>query len=117
VSCCPPTPSTPHAYIPPQQQCWTSQGMDCHLVDTCRVGACSATADCCCCLLLAACCLLCQGSGWGWLGYNKASGALDIVTCANQDPLAAKVRGPQGGGAPVLLARCVGGLPAGTAAR
>jgi hypothetical protein len=42
---------------------------------------------CCCCLLL----LLCQGSGWGWLGYNKASGALDIVTCANQDPLAAKV--------------------------
>lgn len=32
-----------------------------------------------------------QGSGWGWLGYNKASKALDIVTCANQDPLAAKV--------------------------
>jgi Fe-Mn family superoxide dismutase len=31
-----------------------------------------------------------QGSGWGWLGYNKASKALDIVTCANQDPLAAK---------------------------
>ncbi|KAF8071255.1 Sod2 [Scenedesmus sp. PABB004] len=31
-----------------------------------------------------------QGSGWGWLGYNKASGALEIATCANQDPLAAK---------------------------
>ncbi|KAI8465008.1 MAG: superoxide dismutase [Mn] [Monoraphidium minutum] len=29
-----------------------------------------------------------QGSGWGWLGYNKASGGLEIATCANQDPLA-----------------------------
>lgn len=41
-------------------------------------------------------CLLCvcvQGSGWGWLGYNKASKGLEIVTCANQDPLAAKVGG------------------------
>lgn len=28
-----------------------------------------------------------QGSGWGWLGYNKASGELEIVTTANQDPL------------------------------
>lgn len=28
-----------------------------------------------------------QGSGWGWLGYNKASGALEIATLANQDPL------------------------------
>ena len=25
-----------------------------------------------------------QGSGWGWLGYNKASGKLHIATCANQ---------------------------------
>ena len=25
-----------------------------------------------------------QGSGWGWLGYNKASGKLQIATCANQ---------------------------------
>jgi superoxide dismutase len=32
-----------------------------------------------------------QGSGWGWLGYNKGSKALEIATCANQDPLAAKV--------------------------
>ena len=32
-----------------------------------------------------------QGSGWGWLGYNSASKGLEIVTCANQDPLAAKV--------------------------
>mmetsp|Transcript_29981 Transcript_29981/g.59549 ORF Transcript_29981/g.59549 Transcript_29981/m.59549 type:complete len:221 (-) Transcript_29981:70-732(-) len=30
-----------------------------------------------------------QGSGWGWLGYNKSSGSLEIATCANQDPLEA----------------------------
>ncbi|ELU11436.1 hypothetical protein CAPTEDRAFT_152709 [Capitella teleta] len=30
-----------------------------------------------------------QGSGWGWLGYNKAAGKLQIATCANQDPLEA----------------------------
>jgi Fe-Mn family superoxide dismutase len=28
-----------------------------------------------------------QGSGWGWLGYNKAGGKLLIATCSNQDPL------------------------------
>ena len=28
-----------------------------------------------------------QGSGWGWLGYNKASKKLVVTTCANQDPL------------------------------
>lgn len=28
-----------------------------------------------------------QGSGWGWLGLNKASGKLVIASCANQDPL------------------------------
>lgn len=28
-----------------------------------------------------------QGSGWGWLGYNKKTGAVQIATCANQDPL------------------------------
>lgn len=28
-----------------------------------------------------------QGSGWGWLGYNKAMKRLQITTCANQDPL------------------------------
>jgi superoxide dismutase, Fe-Mn family len=28
-----------------------------------------------------------QGSGWGWLGYNKASGKLAMATCSNQDPL------------------------------
>lgn len=30
-----------------------------------------------------------QGSGWGWLGYNKATKRLEIATCANQDPLQA----------------------------
>ena len=28
-----------------------------------------------------------QGSGWGWLGYDAASGKVVIQTCANQDPL------------------------------
>lgn len=28
-----------------------------------------------------------QGSGWGWLGYNKESERLCIAACANQDPL------------------------------
>jgi Fe-Mn family superoxide dismutase len=30
-----------------------------------------------------------QGSGWGWLGYNKQSKRLQIVACPNQDPLEA----------------------------
>ncbi|KAH9525295.1 Superoxide dismutase [Mn], mitochondrial [Bulinus truncatus] len=30
-----------------------------------------------------------QGSGWGWLGYNPATGKLQIATCGNQDPLQA----------------------------
>ncbi|KAI1290689.1 Superoxide dismutase [Mn], mitochondrial [Mortierella claussenii] len=28
-----------------------------------------------------------QGSGWGWLGYNKDFKRLEIATTANQDPL------------------------------
>jgi len=28
-----------------------------------------------------------QGSGWAWLGYNKADDKIVITTCANQDPL------------------------------
>ncbi|EFJ40809.1 superoxide dismutase [Mn] [Volvox carteri f. nagariensis] len=28
-----------------------------------------------------------QGSGWGWLGYNKGTGRLEITTMPNQDPL------------------------------
>ncbi|CAH1408387.1 unnamed protein product [Nezara viridula] len=28
-----------------------------------------------------------QGSGWGWLGYNKVSKRLQLAACANQDPL------------------------------
>ena len=28
-----------------------------------------------------------QGSGWGWLGYNKGHKRLEIATCPNQDPL------------------------------
>lgn len=31
-----------------------------------------------------------QGSGWGWLGYNKVKGRLEIATCDNQDPLSTK---------------------------
>eukprot|EP00604_Paraphysomonas_vestita_P003492 CAMPEP_0174821374 /NCGR_PEP_ID=MMETSP1107-20130205/7236_1 /TAXON_ID=36770 /ORGANISM="Paraphysomonas vestita, Strain GFlagA" /LENGTH=89 /DNA_ID=CAMNT_0016038319 /DNA_START=448 /DNA_END=717 /DNA_ORIENTATION=- len=30
-----------------------------------------------------------QGSGWGWLGYDKTNNRLAITTCANQDPLQA----------------------------
>lgn len=30
-----------------------------------------------------------QGSGWGWLGYNKGTRSLQIATCPNQDPLKA----------------------------
>lgn len=30
-----------------------------------------------------------QGSGWGWLGYNKKTGKVQLATCANQDPLEA----------------------------
>ena len=25
-----------------------------------------------------------QGSGWGWLGFNKTSKTLTVATCANQ---------------------------------
>jgi len=28
-----------------------------------------------------------QGSGWGWLGYDKSKSELVIATCSNQDPL------------------------------
>jgi Fe-Mn family superoxide dismutase len=28
-----------------------------------------------------------QGSGWAWLGFNKALKRLEVATCANQDPL------------------------------
>lgn len=31
-----------------------------------------------------------QGSGWGWLGFNKARNRVEIVTCDNQDPLSTK---------------------------
>lgn len=30
-----------------------------------------------------------QGSGWGWLGFNKATGRVQIATSANQDPIEA----------------------------
>jgi len=30
-----------------------------------------------------------QGSGWGWLGYNKQDQSLQVATCSNQDPLQA----------------------------
>jgi superoxide dismutase, Fe-Mn family len=28
-----------------------------------------------------------QGSGWGWLGYDKSKSELVIAACSNQDPL------------------------------
>jgi Fe-Mn family superoxide dismutase len=28
-----------------------------------------------------------QGSGWGWLGYNKNEKRLELACCPNQDPL------------------------------
>jgi Fe-Mn family superoxide dismutase len=28
-----------------------------------------------------------QGSGWVWLGYNKATAKVEVAACANQDPL------------------------------
>ena len=31
-----------------------------------------------------------QGSGWAWLGYNKANDCLELATCDNQDPLITK---------------------------
>lgn len=31
-----------------------------------------------------------QGSGWGWLGYNKQRNRIEIETCQNQDPLSTK---------------------------
>lgn len=30
-----------------------------------------------------------QGSGWGWLGYDKTNKRLAVATTANQDPLQA----------------------------
>ncbi|ORX39392.1 manganese superoxide dismutase [Kockovaella imperatae] len=32
-----------------------------------------------------------QGSGWGWLGYNKSNQTLEVITTANQDPLLSHV--------------------------
>ncbi|TEB25557.1 Mn superoxide dismutase [Coprinellus micaceus] len=32
-----------------------------------------------------------QGSGWGWLGYNKKTSKLEVVSTANQDPLISHV--------------------------
>lgn len=32
-----------------------------------------------------------QGSGWAWLGLNKKTGNLQVVQCANQDPLQASL--------------------------
>lgn len=31
-----------------------------------------------------------QGSGWGWLGYDKSNKRLTICPCENQDPLSSK---------------------------
>jgi len=37
--------------------------------------------------LLSAMTVAIQGSGWGWLGYDKTLRRLVCATCANQDPL------------------------------
>lgn len=31
-----------------------------------------------------------QGSGWGWLAYNKTDKRLVLTTCANQDPVSSQ---------------------------
>ena len=36
---------------------------------------------------LGAACVAVQGSGWGWLGYDKAGKRLVVTACPNQDPL------------------------------
>jgi Fe-Mn family superoxide dismutase len=38
---------------------------------------------------MSAACVGVQGSGWGWLGYDKTSQRLAVATCGNQDPLQA----------------------------
>ena len=45
-----------------------------------------------------------QGSGWGWLGFDKAHNRLVLASCDNQDPLVTK------GLIPLLGIRCVGAL-------
>ena len=37
--------------------------------------------------LLSATAIAIQGSGWGWLGYDKSLNRLVIASCQNQDPL------------------------------
>ncbi|XP_064197325.1 superoxide dismutase [Mn], mitochondrial [Anguilla rostrata] len=44
-----------------------------------------------------------QGSGWGWLGFEKEGGRLRIAACANQDPL----QGTTGACARVCVCVCV----------
>ncbi len=39
---------------------------------------------------LSTACIGIQGSGWGWLGFNKGLKRLEIATCANQDPLSSQ---------------------------
>lgn len=49
-----------------------------------------------------------QGSGWGWLGYNKDSGRLSIAACANQDPLQGTTGRLQNGLSSPIVALCLG---------
>ena len=39
--------------------------------------------------IMGAACVGVQGSGWGWLGFDKTTQRLAIATCGNQDPLQA----------------------------
>lgn len=78
-----PLADAPGLCLPPAPHRWVCSAQHATLCPRCNFGN-------------TRCSLALQGSGWGWLGYNKANGALEIATCANQDPLSTKVGGVVG---------------------